>query len=328
MSSDLNSTEHFRAAIIGGGPAGIGAAVGLAKRGVAPLVIIEHREELGGIPALYKKKPDTIPTFVRWTRGQVIFGEEYARILCNKLSGLNLQTWTQSHVFEIQPEEKKLHIISPHKGAMSITADAIVMACGAREMTLAERGFLLGARPAKLYFTKNMLDLIDANGCLPISHPLVIGSDVLAYAVAAKLEAAGSSRPIMIDRRTRPMCNAFQRLYFHRLQRFEFHGSVHSIEIMGSKLPSPVKLSNGDIVECDGIVVSGELIPNSELALNSGIEVQLPSRKLVLSKEYQLSKSGWFAAGNVLGRSHGAEWCYLNGLRVARSVKNYLSRSV
>lgn len=325
MSSYLKSTEHFRTAVIGGGPAGVGVAVGLAKRGIHPLVIIEQRKELGGIPALYKKKDGAVPTFVRWTRGQILFGEEYARMLCNKMSGLRIQTWTESHVFEIKPEEKKLHVVCPTRGAISITADAIVMACGSREMTLAERGLLLGARPGKVYFTKNLLDLIDANNCFPIGNPLIIGSDVLAYAVAAKLQAAGSSCPIIIDKSPRPKCNFFQRLYFHRFRKFEFRGSIHSIDVLSSALPSAIKLSNGEIIECDGIVVSGDLIPNSELALTTGLEVQLPSRKIVIDKDYQLSKSGWFAAGNMLGRSRGAEWCYFNGMRVARSVANYLS---
>lgn len=327
MSSSLNSPEHFKTAVIGGGPAGIGVAVGLAKRGIRPLVIIEQRKELGGIPALYKKKPGSIPTFVRWTRGRIVFGEEYARMLCSKLSGLQMQTWTESHVFEIKPEKKELRLVNPTKGAISITADAIVMACGSREMTLAERGVLLGARPARLYFTKNLLDLIDGNDFLPITRPIIIGSDVLAYAAAAKLQAAGSSWPIIVDKSPRPKCNLFQRLYFHRSRKFEFHGSTQSVEVIGSQFPLEVKLSHGETIVCDGIIVSGDLVPNSELALTSSLKVQLPSRKIVVSKNYQLSESGWFAAGNILGRAHGAEWCYLNGLRVARAVTNYLTFS-
>ena len=54
---------------------------------------------------------------------------------------------------------------------------------------------------------------------------------------------------------------------------------------------------------------------------------QWRARKPVVVEDYQLSASGWFAAGNILGGFHGAEWCFFNGRRVARSVVNYLSKS-
>ena len=98
------------------------------------------------------------------------------------------------------------------------------------------------------------------------------------------------------------------------------------MEVVGSKTASGIRLSkDGNLIPCDGIVVCGELIPNSELALQGLLKVELPSRKPVVGRNYQLSKPGWFAAGNILGGYHGAEWCYFNGRRVARAVKNYFS---
>ncbi len=82
---------------------------------------------------------------------------------------------------------------------------------------------------------------------------------------------------------------------------------------------------NGKNIPCDGIVICGELIPNSELALNGNIKVELHSRNPVVAEDYQVSEPGGFAAGNILGGFHGAEWCYFNGRRVARAVANYLS---
>jgi thioredoxin reductase len=319
-------TTHFAAAIIGGGPAGIGVSIGLAKRGIRPVVLIERRKELGGIPALYKKKPGGTPTFVRWTQGRVVFGEELAGVFRQKISTLDIRIFLESNVFEIHPEEKNLRLVSPETGAISFTADAIIMACGSREMTPVERGWLLGARSARVFFTKHLLELMETHNCLPIQRPVIIGSDLIAYAAAAKLKAAGSSQPILIDRSDRAKCWFPGRYYFQRWRRFDFRGGIRSAEIIGSTTPTAVKLSNGEVIPCDGIVVSGELIPNSELALNSALELALPSRKLQFGSDYQLSRAGWFAAGNVLGAFHGAEWCYFNGLRVAMSVAKYLAK--
>ena len=74
----MSDERHFRVAVIGAGPAGIGTAVSLAKRGIGPVVLIERRAEAGGTPMGYRRKDGGVPTFVEWTRGRVVFGEELA----------------------------------------------------------------------------------------------------------------------------------------------------------------------------------------------------------------------------------------------------------
>ena len=86
----MSGGQHFKVAIIGGGPAGIGVAVGLAKRGIGPVVLIERRAEVGGTPMGYRKKPGGVPTFVEWTRGRVVFGEELAGRMAKRLAKSNL----------------------------------------------------------------------------------------------------------------------------------------------------------------------------------------------------------------------------------------------
>lgn len=320
------SEEHVKVAIIGAGPAGIGAALGLNKRGVNTVCIVERRKEIGGIPALYKKKTVGLATFAQWRRGRVIFGEDYVRILSKKLDKSAVSVWTESQVLEIDPKNKALTLVNPNKGLRRVTADAIVLACGAREKTAAERGWITGARPARVLFTKHLLDFIDENECLPLKQPVIFGSDLIAYAAAAKLNAAGAKDSIILDRHRRPECSYFERLYFRRWSKSKYIGPVHTAEVVGNKAVSAIKVNKNDTILCDGVVLSGELVPNSELALQSNLEVEMPSRMLILKKDNQLSEPGWFAAGNILGGFHGAEWCYFNGLRTAKSVVNYLAR--
>ncbi len=78
---------------------------------------------------------------------------------------------------------------------------------------------------------------------------------------------------------------------------------------------------------CDGAILSGELVPNTELALLGGFDVELPGRQLVIDHCQQLSSPGWFAAGNILGGWHGAQWCFFNGRRLARQVAKYLENN-
>jgi len=307
----MNSTKHFDVLIIGAGPAGIGTAIALSRRGIKSVAIIERSDKVGGIPSFYKKKKGGVRTFVRWSRGGIpVFGEDYAQWLEKQLIKSTVRIELQSQVLNIDAKKK-----------------AIVMACGSREETPAERGWLAGSRPVRVLFTKQLLRLLDGNHLLPMNNPLIIGSDVIGYAAAAKLKAAGASDAVIVDNCSRPKCGFFERLYFRIWSNPNYQGlSVKSIEVTGNKTASGVKL-NGKNILCDGIVICGELIPNSELALNGNIQVELHSRKPVVAKDYQLSETGWFAAGNILGGFHGAEWCYFNGQRVARAVSKYISES-
>ena len=327
----MKSTNHFRVVIIGAGPAGIGAAIALSKKGITSVALIERSDNIGGVPSLYKKKKGGVRTFIRWSRGGIpVFGEEYANSLKNKLAKTDVEVWLNSQVLKIEASKKEITLMNPDKGEISFTADAVIMACGSREKTLSERGWVTGARPIRVFFTKQLLQLIDGNGLLPMRNPVIIGSDLIGYAAAAKLKVAGAEDAIIMDKQHRPECSFFERLYFRIWSKPRFIDlNVKSVEVMGSKTATGIRLSkDGDILPCDGIVVCGELIPNSELALLGKLKIELPSRKPVIGRDYQMSESGWFSAGNMLGGFRGAEWCYFNGRRVARSVMNYLSKSI
>jgi hypothetical protein len=199
-----------------------------------------------------------------------------------------------------------------------------VLAAGAREQTPAEKGWLAGARTARVSFTRHVTGWLDNHGLLPARKPVVVGSDLIAYSAAAKLRAAGSDEPVMLDRRQSPSAGFLERLFFRRWTRPDWSGGVTAAEIMGDRAATGVQSSAGQEWPGDGVMVCGELVPNTELALLAGMAVELPSRQLQLARSQALSQPGWFAAGNVIGGFHGAQWCYFNGRRVARAVARFL----
>ena len=324
----MNSTKHYKAIIIGAGPAGIGTAMKLYKSGIKSVALIERNELIGGIPSFYKKKKGGVRTFVRWSRGGIpVFGQDYAKLLEEEISKTSVDVKLESHVIEIDAKEKSVVFVSPTEGKTKISADAIIMASGAREENMPERKWIAGARPVRVFFTKQLLNLTDRNNLLPLKNPLIIGSDVIAYAAAAKLKANGANDAIIVDNQASPKCPFHERLYFRVWSNPKFYGfKTESIEIKGDKSAEGVVI-NGKHFTCDGIIISGDLIPNSELALLGKLDVKLPSRVPVLNSENQFSQSGWFAAGNVLGGFHGAEWAYFNGKKVGNSVVKYLSNN-
>ena len=319
----MSDAQHFKVVIIGGGPAGIGTAVGLAKRGVGPVVLIERRAELGGTPMGYRKKPGGVPTFVEWTRGRVVFGEELAGRMAKRLAKTDTAIRLGTQVTKIDPAEKRLTLLGPD-GVRELTADAVVLAAGAREQTPAEKGWLAGARTARVGFTRHVTGWLDRHGLLPARKPVVVGSDLIAYSAAAKLRAAGSDEPVMIDRRQSPSAGFFERLFFRRWTRPDWSGGVTAAGMKGDRAATGVQSSDGKEWPGDGVMVCGELVPNSELALLGGLAVELPSRQLQLARGQAMSEPGWFAAGNVLGGFHGAQWCYFNGRRLAKRIATFL----
>lgn len=320
-----NGLKHYKVIIIGAGPAGVGAAVALAKQGLDSILIIERNKKIGGIPSFYEKKKGGVRTFIRWTRGGFpVFGEEYADWLNKKLIKTGAEIRLQSNVIDIESEGKSIVYVNPKEGKVELTADAIIMACGSREKNQAERGYLAGSRPARVLFGKQLLNFLN-QGELPFKKPVIIGSDLIAYATAAKLRKAGAQNAIIVDIYNSPKCSFFERLYFRIWCKPDYQGKeVKSIEILGEKVVSGISI-NGITIPCDGIVICGDLIPNSELALQGSIKVDIRSRLLDIGRNGQLSVPGWFATGNILGGFHGAEWCYFNGAKVAKQVIKYVN---
>lgn len=318
--------NRFRVAIVGAGPGGIGVAVGLAGRGVGPVVLIDRAPRVGGVPSSYAAKKGDVPTFLVWSRARVLFGQDYARLLAEKLERTGTVRYLETQVLEADRARRKLTLLGARSGKQTIGADAIVLACGAREKSRAERGWIAGTRPARVFHTLQVLHLLDSNGTLPTRQPVILGSDLIAFSAAAKLRAAGAEEAIVADQRSRPVSTFAERLYFQRWCRPLWRAAEGAVQIEGESAAQSVRFDENDSRECDGVLLSGELIPNSELAIGAGLKVEMPGRVPAAGPEFGLSEPDWFAAGNMLGGFHGAEWCYFNGLRVARVVARHLGR--
>ena len=323
----MDSTEKVEVLVIGAGPAGIGVATGLAHLGIAPVVLVDRGDKIGGVPSLYKRKPEGVPTFVLWTQGRFVFGEQMAEHLAHKLQGSKVEAWTETQVIEISPGEKIATLVNPRRGRFRVSAEAVVLACGAREKTPAERGWIFGSRPSGLLFTKNLLDLVDQCNVHVAFRPVILGSDLIAHAASAKLKSAGALDAVMVDRSRRPDCSLPARLFFRRWARPHYRGGAQTVTVAGTAGVSAVTPAHGNEIRGDVLMICGDLVPNTELALMGKMQVDLASRRAAVGSDYQLSTPGWFAAGNILGNFHGAEWCYFHGRRVARQVAKYLHRT-
>jgi NADPH-dependent 2,4-dienoyl-CoA reductase/sulfur reductase-like enzyme len=321
----MNDALSFDVAIVGGGPAGIGIAVALEKRGVASVCLIERNASAGGVPARYGDSGG-VPTFIDYRRGRVVHGGEYARVLLDRLARTRARLLLESQVIAVDAGSRTITAVGPERGLFAIAARAIVFATGAREQSAAERTWIAGARPARVLFTLQLVDLMHRCGVVPGSHPLIAGSDLIAYAAAAKLADAGAPPSAVMDTRAAARAPAPARWFFRRWTAAPYAEISSGTSLIGDAGVEGLSIDSDPPLACDAVVLSGSLTPNSELLVQAGLAVRTPRQVPVASPSGTLSAAGLFAAGNVLGDFHGADWCYWNGKRVGSAVARFLRR--
>ena len=172
--------QHFKVVVVGAGPAGVGTVCGLRQAGLNgnEILVVERAAHVGGIPFKYGDGDGQGGgrTFVEWTRGRVVTGGDYAARLQAELAATGAHVWTETHVKQLlltssslgrdnrgsasAAAEAEAVGVSPKKGLVLIsaqlhgegyvTADAVVLACGARETGVTERGDIAGARTSRM----------------------------------------------------------------------------------------------------------------------------------------------------------------------------------
>ena len=307
--------------IVGGGPSGLTAAVNLAAH--CRVVVLERENAAGGIP----RHSDHTGYGVRDLH-RVLSGPEYARVLVERAVAAGADIRTES-MMTSWVDDHTAAVTSP-QGRYEISAPAIILATGARERPRSAR-LVAGDRPAGVFTTGSLQNLVHLHHGSPGSKALVVGTELVSWSAVLTLREAGCETVAMITERDRPESYAA----FHHGAKVGLSTPVSTLtkvrRILGRDRVEAVEVENvatGALrtINCDAVVFTADWIPDNELARLADIDMASGSGGPQVDTMLRTSRPGLFAIGNLVHPVDTADVCALDGRHVATAVRDVLAQ--
>jgi thioredoxin reductase len=313
--------ERVDVAIVGGGPAGLAAALELRRLGVAKVVVLEREREAGGVP----RHTDHLGFGLRDLH-RCVGGPQYAaryRALA-AAAGVEVRIETSATAWA---GDRTLVLTAP-SGLVELAADAIILAAGCRERPRAAR-LVPGDRPRGILTTGLLQQLVTLQDAPVGRRAVVVGAEHVSFSAILTLAHAGASTVAVVTEEPRHQTygalawlTAGRRgvpvLTRQRVSAIRGRGRVESVVLQDVLTETECELA------CDTVVFTGDWIPDHELARLGGIGIDAGTRGPRVDGALRTSMPGVFAAGNLIHAAETADVAALSGRHAAGAAHAYL----
>ncbi len=290
--------------IIGGGPAGLAAAVKAYDSGVQDILILEREPRLGGILNQCIHNGFGVARFK-----ESLTGPEYAYRFEKEVFARNIPVMTDTTVLSLS-KDKTLTAINEREGVFSVQAKAVILAMGCRERS---RGALniAGSRPAGIYSAGTAQKYVNVKGFMPGKKVVILGSGDIGLIMARRMTLEGAKVQAVCE--IMPHSSGLKRniaqclddfgipLYLnHTITKIEGEERVTGVVV--SKVDENRRPIEGTEMhfDCDTVLFSVGLIPENELAKLAGVPLAKETKGAIVDQDRQTEVEGIFACGNVL----------------------------
>jgi thioredoxin reductase len=307
--------------VVGAGPAGLAAARELGRLGVRDVVVIEREREPGGIPRHAAHQGFGLRDLHR-----PLSGPAYARRLAELAAGAGAELRTETMVTGWSPGGP-LELTGP-RGRELLEPDAVLLASGCRERPRSAR-LVPGSRPAGVMTTSTLQQLVYLKGRRLGGRALVVGAEHVSFSALLTLTHGGAQPIGMTTELARHQSLTafragaavrFRTPLWTRTRVSAIHGRPRVEEVELTDLDGAHTRS----VACETVVFTADWIPDNELAVMGGLELDSETRGPAVDEALRTTRPGVFAAGNVLHGAEQADVAALSGRHAAASVVRFL----
>lgn len=318
--------KEYDVIVIGGGPAGLAAAISAKKAGATPL-IIERNDRLGGI----------LLQCIHNGFGSVIFkkdfpGPQYAQKFADEAISLGIDYLTDTMVTDLTPN-KKVYATSSVNGYLELQAKSVVLAMGCRERTRAQIR-LAGTRPAGVFTAGMVQRLVNIEGFMPGREFVILGSGDIGLIMARRLTMEGAKVKCVLE--LLPHLSGLHRNYVQCLEDFDIplYTSTTVKRIVGKNRVTAVETQKVDknlrpvpnseeFISCDTLLLSVGLIPENELSKRAGVEIDPITGGPKVDENMATNVAGIFSAGNVVTIYDLVDYVSMAGKRAGKSAADF-----
>jgi len=313
--------------IVGGGPAGLAAAVELYKKGIKDVLIVEREKTMGGILRQCIHDGFGLTRF-----GETLSGPEYAQKFIDEVMELGIPYVTDTTVLSVTPD--KVVTLASSEGLRKIQAKAVILTMGCRERTRGALG-IPGERPTGVFTAGVAQAYINLYNRMIGKEVVILGSGDIGMIMARRLTLEGAHVQAVFE--IQPIPSGLPRNIEQCLNDYgiplylshtitDIHGNERVTGVTVAKVDEHMKPIPGTEEEyaCDTVILSVGLIPENELSIDAGVSLDPRTKGAVVDEYFQTEQPGFFAAGNVLHVHDLVDFVSMEAEKLADGAAEYV----